>query len=250
MKKHILVLVALIATLAFPVEAQMGRMSGPSFTGAMAKLFGDNPAFSADIEIQMDAGQQNGSMPGKLAVDSGKSRIDMDMSGATGGQPGAADRMKAMGMDKIIMITRPDTKVVDTVFPGLSAYLETAIQDPDASKPDSAFKVDTTELGKETVDGHACVKNKVIVTDDQGKAHESTVWNATDMKKFPVKIETTEQGRTTTMLFKNVKLSKPDAALFEPPADCKKYDTQQALMQEVMKRMTGGNGGAMPPAHP
>jgi len=37
----------------------------------------------------------------------------------------------------------------------------------------------------------SCVKNKVIVTDDKGDKHESTVWNATDLKNFPVKIETT-----------------------------------------------------------
>ena len=37
------------------------------------------------------------------------------------------------------------------------------------------FKLEATELGKETVAGHPCVKNKVIVTDDKGDKHESTV---------------------------------------------------------------------------
>jgi len=119
---------------------------------------------------------------------------------------------------------------------------------PDASKPDSAFKMESTELGRETVDGHVCVKNKAVITDDQGKAHEYTVWNAIDLKKFPVKMEITEQGRTTTIFYKNVKTSKPDAALFDPPADYKKYDNQQSLMQEVMQRM--GRGMQMPPGHP
>ena len=65
--------------------------------------------------------------------------------------------------------------------------------------------METTELGKDTVDGHPCVKNKVIVTDNEGSKHESTVWNATDLKNFPVKIETDRTGRQTmTMLFKNV----------------------------------------------
>ena len=73
------------------------------------------------------------------------------------------------------------------------------------------FKVETTELGKETVDGHPCVKNKVVVTDKESKQHESTVWNATDLKNFPVKIETGRERRHFDHAFKNISLTKPDA---------------------------------------
>jgi hypothetical protein len=48
------------------------------------------------------------------------------------------------------------------------------------------------------------------------------------------------------MLFKDVKLAKPDASLFDPPAGYKHYDNlQQMMQQEMMKRMGGGMG--MPP---
>lgn len=251
MKKQTLVLLASIITLACSVHAQPGRMGGPRFSGAMAKLFGDNTTFSADVEFQMTmSAQQSMSMPGKISFDAGKSRFEMNLSDAKGSQmsPGLAEHMKAMGMDQTIVISRPDAKVVYMIYPGLTAYAETPLQDPGDAKSDSAFKIEMTELGKETVDGHPCVKNKAIVTDDQGKTHESTLWNATDLKKFPIKIEMTEQGRTTTMLFKNVKTSKPDAALFNPPVDYKKYESQQALMQqEMMKRM---GVKAVPPGHP
>lgn len=154
-----------------------------------------------------------------------------------------AAQMKAMGMDKITTISRPDKKVSYQLYPGMKAYVETAMQDSDATKNESDFKVETTELGKETVDGHPCVKNKVVVTDDQGKKFESTVWNATDMKNFPVKLETTQEGHNMTLLFKDVKLTKPDAALFEPPSDHKKYGNMMEMMQEgMMKRM----GGSLP----
>ena len=106
--------------------------------------------------------------------------------------------------------------------------------------------METTELGKDTVDGHDCVKNKVTVTDKEGKQHESTVWNATDLKNFPVKIVTTEQGNNGTMLFKNISMTKPAASNFEPPAGLTKYDNVQTMMQtEMMKKMGGGMG--MPP---
>ena len=51
------------------------------------------------------------------------------------------------------------------------------------------------------------------------------------------------------MLFKDVKLDRPDAAQFDPPAGFKKYDNTMALMQqEMMKRMGGGSG--MAPGQP
>jgi len=247
MKKLTLTLFAFSLVFTSSLYAQMGRMSGPAYNSAMAKLFGDNPAFSADIEIQTGSGM---TMPGKMTVGSGKSRFEMNISEAKGGQmsPATAEHMKAMGMDKTITISRPDTKVVYIIYPGLSAYVSMAVQDPDAGKPDSAFKVDKSELGRETVDGHPCIKNKVVVTDDKGKSHESTVWNATDLKDFPVKIVTAEGGNQFTMLFKNVNTAKPDAAQFEAPSDYKKYDNQQSLMMEEMKKHMGGM--TMPSGHP
>ncbi len=80
-------------------------------------------------------------------------------------------------------------------------------------------------------------KNKVVVTGPDGVSHESTVWNATDLDKFPVKIEMSDNGKQTTMTFKDVKTEKPDSALFDPPADYKKYDS---MMNMMMSRARGG----------
>ena len=82
----------------------------------------------------------------------------------------------------------------------LVACVDGGKTDTDTAAPGD-FKVEMTEIGKETVDGHPCVKNKVVVTDKENKKHESTVWNATDLKNFPIKIQTQEQGGNATMLF-------------------------------------------------
>jgi len=151
--------------------------------------------------------------------------------------------MKGMGMDRMVMISRPDKKVTYTVYPGLQAYVEMPLRDSDAAEAQSDFKVETAELGKETVDGHPCVKNRAVVTDKEGRKHESLVWNATDLKNFPIRIEQTEQDTTMTMLFKEIELSEPDVSLFDPPTDFKHYESMPALMQqEMMKRMGGGAG--------
>lgn len=242
MKKRTLLLFIATIALACTVQAQPGRMvGGAGFNSIIAKLFGDNPAFTADINVEMNTqGQPTASMPGKLSFDSGKSRYEMNLSEAKGGQmpPGLAEHMKSMGMDRTVAISRPDTKTVYLIYPGLTAYVENSQRDTETTKPDSAFKIDMTELGSENLDGHPCIKYKAVITDDKGKTHESTVWKANDLKKFPIKIETNESGHTTTMLFTNIKMEKPDAALFEAPKDYKKYDNQQQLMQqEMMKRM-------------
>jgi hypothetical protein len=91
------------------------------------------------------------------------------------------------------------------------------------------------------------VKNKAVITDKEGNKQESTVWNATDLKNFPVKIQTIEQGNNVTMLFKNVSTAKPAASLFEPPSGYTKYDSiQSMMMQQVLKQMGGGTGFPLP----
>lgn len=225
---------------------------GPDWGGSMAKLFGENQAFSANVQVATKGASPDGgtmSMPGKIAFEGGKSRFELDLLKSDKMPPEAIAHMKAMGMDQMVMISRPDKKVAYMIYPGLKAYAEQPLNDS-AAKPEADFKLKIEELGKETVDGHPCVKNKATVTDDQGQKHESIIWNATDLKKFPVKIEQTTEGVASTISFKDVKFSKPDAALFEPPTGLKKYASMQSLMQEeMMKRMSGGAGG-LPPGHP
>ena len=237
-----------------PAYAQLGGrpgvgMGGPDFSGAMAKIFGDNSAFSATVEMQMQVNDQTMTMPGKLAFDQGKSRFDMDLSEMKGRQmpPEAAAQMKAMGMDKMAAISLPDKKTAYLLYPNMQAYVVMPPRNQDTAKSASDFKIESTELGKDTVDGHPCVKNKVVVTDDKGNPHNYTVWNATDLKKFPIKLETTDGGHQMTMSFKDIKLSKPDASQFDPPSSFKKYDNMGMMMQEMMKRMGGGMPGGMPP---
>jgi len=256
MKTHLRTLLVFLVCFSFTVAmAQFGPRSGPpgpKFGATMAKLFGNNTNFSANVEIQGEGkdAESKTSVPGKLSFLDGKSRFDLDMSQmkAAGLSEDSVAQLKSMGMEKLVHISRPDKKVGYTIYPGLQAYAELPMKDEDSGKPDAELKMTTTELGKETFDGHPCIKNQAVVTDADGKQHESVLWNATDLKKFPIKIEQKEQGGTSTMIFKDVNLAKPDASLFEPPAGFTKYTSVQTLMQqELMKKMGGGQGGPKPP---
>lgn len=256
MKTYLLILTATLLCLDLtPVHAQFGRTpGGPRFDGALTKLFGDNPAFSATLENQIKPASGDAiTMPGKMAFDGGKARFEMSLSDAKGLKmpPDAAEQMKAMGFDQLINITLPEQKVTYLIYPGLQSYVENALPAAKTGTND-ASTVTITAVGKETVDGHPCVENKVVVIGEQGATNEFSVWNATDLNKFPVKIFRVEQGNEITMLFKDVALTKPAATSFQVPAGYTRYDNMQTMMQtEMMKKLGGGAGGGfgLPPNH-
>jgi hypothetical protein len=247
MKKTLLLAAALLTLGLSPVFAQPGGLhGGPNFGGAMDRVFGANQTFSAKMDFQTSQGDSNAVvMPGKMSFDNGKSRFEINMSEVQGAKmpPSAAEQLKAMGMDTIIAISRPDLKLGYVVYPGLTSYAATPTHDPADTATPGDYKVETKDTGKETVDGHDCAKRTVTVTGKDAIQHEYTVWCAADLKDFPVKLVTTESGSTVTMQFKEVSLAKPAATLFDPPTGYTKYDDAETMMRtEMMKRMAGGMG--------
>ena len=105
---------------------------------------------------------------------------------------------------------------------------------------DKTYKMQTTKLGAETIDGHPCQKNKVVVTGDKGEKHEAIVWNATDLRDFPVRIQMKQEDATMVMQYKDIKLTRPDPKQFEPPAGYTKHDSIERLMQGALLKQLGG----------
>jgi hypothetical protein len=258
MKKHLfLFMAAALAAGTLPLYAQFGGGPAvPPMDNSLQKLFGDNQTFSADTHIQVTGNNGPMTLSGKMYFDNGNSRTEMDLSQMQGGNipPQAMAQMKSMGLDKMVSITQPGNHVIDMVYPDAQAYAEMTIPAPPAGATTNAGSVTLTSLGNETVGGHPCVKNKAVVTDAQGATHNFTVWNATDLKNFPMQIASADSGgsgNSFTMTFMNISLSKPDSSLFLPPSGFTKYDDMQQMMQAVvMKKMGGGFGGMMPGGAP
>jgi len=222
---------------------------GPRDFGAaqMAKIFGKNQAFSATADTSVIDAQHNTPVQMQMtyAFLKGNLRTEIDMSTMTGSKmpPQAAAQMKQMGMDRIVNIYQSDKKVMYMVYPGLQSYcVMTPPEAPPSDKAGEKAKVDVTELGKETVDGHACVKNKVVITTDDGSQHETLTWNATDLNDFPIKTEMQAGGGTVTTHFHDIKLSAPSVS-FEPPSDYKQYGSMQEMMMANMAHMMPPGGG-------
>ncbi len=243
--------IAAAACLTAPVvfgQRMFGGANRDFGAAEMAMIFGKNQAFSANAEMAIveKEGGEPMTMEAQYAFLKGKLRADIDMSSMKGGKvpPQAAAQMKMMGMDRLINIYRSDTKVSYTIYPNLKSYC--VIEKSDAPQDDKGPKIDVTPIGKETVDGHPCVKNKITFTYDKGKAQEMASWQASDLNDFPVKMEIQSGTAAITVHFTNIKTSAPDASLFDPPSDFKKYDS----IQELMMSAVGGMRGMMPPRGP
>ncbi len=243
MKKTFLLLSALV-TLNFSALAQPGP-GGPSsgMSASFTRLFGANPAFTATTEMKVsNPAQGEVSFTMNLAVRDTKMRADIDMSQIKSASipPAAMAQMKLMGMDHVINITRGDQKAIYIIYPGIKSYAKMTLPEADAAALDKEPKIEKTEIGKETIDGHACVKQKVVMTTGDGKSQEFTVWTATDLKDFPVQIQTGEKAGNLTMHYTNIVFAKPDAAQFEPPTDFTAYTDLQQMMMSAMQKMMGG----------
>ena len=258
--KIILLGVSLIISAGFTVQAQLGRPATVTPDSAMHKIFGTNLNFSADLEVQIKMPQQEDEMTmvGKIYFAGGDSRTEMDMTKMKGSKmpPHATDQMKAMGMDKMISISIPDKKTVYMIYPGLDSYAMLTV--PNAPSATNDTKLEKTDLGKETLDGHSCTKTKYkVVEPGTGENVTLIAWTTSDLKNYPIKIEidSSEAAQeqkapaSTTLHFTNINTDTPQASLFEPPLGYRVYTNVQAMMQtEMIRKMGGGNG--MPPNHP
>jgi len=176
-----------------------------------------------------------GPMDMLMTMSEGKSRVEMDFSRMMGGVAAGKGGMPP-GLDKMVTISRPDKKVIYQVVPGLSAYCEMPIPDVSAGKS-APSKIDRTVEGNEKVQSYNCEKVRNTITTADGKTVTVLTWEAKELKGFPVKMETeTPEGRMT-MLFQDIKTTKPPRSVFEPPEGYTKYGSMQELMMSGMMKM-------------
>ena len=215
---------------------------GPTIGNPSSKLFGSNVSYSATMEMQTDKAKP---ILTKVFADHGKLRHEIDMAENIGSQlpPEITAQLRSSGMGKQILLWLPEKNGFYQIQPAVQGYLELPMPSG-KTLTESDYQMETMQLGKETLDGHPCVKNKAVVTDPQGRKNEFIVWNATDLNNFPIKIQTTTSLRESQItLYRNIKLAKPDPNLFDLPAGYRKYPDIGTMMQDIMmKQLSGGMG--------
>ncbi len=86
-------------------------------------------------------------------------------------------------------------------------------------------KFERVPVGKETVDGHVCQVEDIIVTLANSPAHpQFRLWEAEDLQGFPVKIETKMHR---IIRYKNIVLGPQDPTLFIFPNQCQVMNREE-----------------------
>lgn len=260
MKKSILLLTATLGfAAAIPGYAQFSPGGGGGNPdGALQKIFGTNLNFSANMAVDLKSPEPDSSlaMTGKIYFSGGDSRTEMNMANMKSArlQPQAIEQMKAMGMSQVVSISLPASDTLYMIYPDLEAYAKIPVHKKTDADKDA--QVEKTELGRETVDGHPCVKNQYVVTENGSKT-TALAWLASDLNNCPVKIQVDSNRpvggqdvpTTTTLHFTDINTATPAASLFLPPTSYHAYANMQEMMRtEMMKKMGGGMG--MPSVHP
>jgi hypothetical protein len=112
-----------------------------------------------------------------------------------------------------------------------------------AGRPGS--KVERAAVGKETVDGHVCqVEDFNITPPNGGNPVKLRLWEAEDLRGFPVQVEMRGSPLHRRIQYKNVVLGPQDPTLFIYPKVCK-----QLNVEEPGGKPAASPKAKKPPAH-
>jgi hypothetical protein len=106
----------------------------------------------------------------------------------------------------------------------------TGQQNPFAQAAGATY--DRSSAGTDTVDGHSCKVENITVTTKNGKVSKMKVWEANDLKEFPIKIEIQADKGPITLQYKDISFDEPPASMFTHPDNCR-----------AMGAMGGQSGG-------
>jgi hypothetical protein len=157
----------------------------------------------------------------EYSADSNMETEQVTMKGHVNYAPGKERREMDMGGKKQIIITRQDKKKVWMLMSEQKMYMEHALGSGDHARSADLFgaKVETTEVGSETINGVNTKKLKVVVTTDKGKMG-GFFWKTSDgilVKSDLIAMDKGSKMRMKTELT-NLKIGHQDPALFEIPS--------------------------------
>lgn len=227
-------------------RAQMGSFGAPTGVDArFLKLFGSNTTFTArmDVLVLDRSGKDWARLPLDLTAAGDRLRLDLDVEQIKSRDlPGfLVASLKEVGLTRVVNLVLPEKKSTYVIYPGMRSYLNLPLTQAEIESHQEGYRIEKTVLGKETVEGHPCARNKVVVRSGERAVLEATTWEATDLRDFPMKIETREKENVIQLTLSGIKFVKADAAQFAVPAGFVEYKDPQAMMVGIMKRITTGS---------
>lgn len=138
------------------------------------------------------------------------------------------------------MVMRHDKKVVWMLRPEDKSYVEMKFPKEGRKDDLSGYKMETTRVGEETVNGVKTTKNKMIMTAPNGDKLGGFGWISKEgivVKLDAIAVDKKSKERFKIEL-KDLKVGKQNPAMFEIPAGYEKMDMS---MGGIGKMMMGGD---------
>jgi hypothetical protein len=88
----------------------------------------------------------------------------------------------------------------------------------------------------EQINGHSCRKTEAAVTLSNGSTARFFVWRASDLKRFPMRIESAGGAPKLTLTFSEVVFKSFENELFQPPAGFTRYPSTDVMTTELVVR--------------
>ncbi len=141
----------------------------------------------------------------------------------------------------MILITHYDKAVTWNLMPEEKMYMEMSIKDASPESDDlSAYKIEQTPSGQETLNGQSMKKSKIVMTHSDGSKLGGFMW--TTQEGILAKIDAIAVDKKSKDRFKmeqtNIKIGKQPADLFEIPAGYEKV-SMGGMGMDMLKGMMG-----------
>lgn len=195
--------------------------------GATLLVAGTAAAGAEKLAVEYSADQvieaEDTAMKGRVYYTATKERREMNQGGTN-----------------MIMITRHDKKVMWTVMPEEKMYMEMAMK-PSSDKTDlSAYRIEQTPMGQETVNGQSLNKSKIVMTHSSGSKMGGFMWTTKEGILAKIDAISVEKGSKDRFKMEqtNIKIGKQPADLFEIPSGVEKMD-MGGMGMDMMKGMMG-----------
>jgi hypothetical protein len=230
---------ALTVTATAQIESMASK--APWMQGLFLKMSPNTPEFSAigQFDLYDPSGKLKLELPMVIAASTNGFRWEADISKFLPLPPEAKALAKMMRTDKTIFLIKTEQREVYMLYPDLKAYVPAQIPASALAYFDARSnraQLQKIYLGKQVIDGHACIKNKI--TDVASTSETCVAWNASDLQGFPVKM-LLETGRGIMKLqFQNVVIQNPDPSLFEIPRNYMMFTNSAALINYAKSQIS------------
>ena len=179
-----------------------------------------NVEYSADQIIESEAGATKS----RIYSTPTKERRDMSQGGSV-----------------MMVITRHDKHVSWTVMPEEHMYMETAASQASQGQSDlSAYQIEQTSLGEDTINGVVMNKSKIIMTSTDGTKMGGFMWTTKEGILAKIDAIAVDQGQKARFKMEqtNIMIAKQPAELFEIPNGYQKLD-MGGMGMDMLKGMMG-----------